>query len=379
MERLWPILATLLVACGADEPPLPSFAEPPDIETINVYESTWVEVFAPPGAQFCRGDGAQMDAQVERLSMLLELDPAPQQIPVYVVRNQDADLINEWCFGSLVEDRTLGGCFRNWMVVAQPPWVPHELNHAVLHALSPRIDSAFWLEAYASAWEPERSVGMYFDSLPGQEVVGAYTQGNHFVRWLTQRHGIGPVRDFYSALEFDWDRSDIDAAFADVFGVSYEESLIQYEANVAPIYPGFGWCEGVEVIDVPFGETQVTLGVDCDAPDTHAFYHLYPIEGMYVRRVLRLEQAANLEIEYSPYAGILKRHPCLETPVESEDDPRLANSAWDQFIGTGVPAIGPVTVSDGIPAGDNLFEFVVPLGEPLIVEATIRAEPSDGG
>jgi hypothetical protein len=366
-----------LAACGGVESP-PDLAEPPDLETALVYESEWVQVFTTPEMMFCRGDAARMDAQIQSVSTLLDIDPPLQQVPVYVVGYYDADVINEWCFKSLVEEKTIGGCFRNWMVVAQPPWVSHELDHAALYALNPSVTSAFWLEAYASAWEPEESSGMYFDSLPGQDVVGAYAQGQHLVRWLTEVHGIEPVRDFYAALESDWERVDIDEAFADVFGVSYEQMLLDYEDDVPPIYPGYGWCDDVEVIEVPLGETNVTLHFDCDAPDTHTFYHLYPIEGMYIRRILRLEQAADLELSYSSETGVLKRHPCLETPVESEDDPRLADSAWHQFIGTGVPAIGPVTWSDGVPAGDNLFEFVVPLGSPITVETTIRAEPPAG-
>jgi hypothetical protein len=350
-------------------------ADPPEFETILVYESERVQVFTRPEMLFCRGDGARMDAHIERLSTLLELDPLPSQLPVYVVGHSDADVINEWCFGSLIEGETLGGCFRNWMVVLQQPWVSHELGHAVLYTLNPRVTSAFWLEAYGSAWETKASSGKYFDSLPGQELVGAYSQGQHLVRWLTNVHGIDPVRDFYASLESDWERADLDAAFADVFGMSYEQMLVQYEAEVPPIYPGYGWCDDIEVIDVPLGETHLTLQVDCDAPDTHTFYELYPIEGMYVRRILRLAQPADLEIEYSSNTGILAHHPCLETPVESEDDPRLSNSAWHEFIGTGVPPMSPNVVLEGLPAGDNLFEFVVPFGEPVTVEATIRAEP----
>lgn len=377
MQRALLILATLLVACGTDDPPPVDFVDPPDIETTRVYESDRVEVFTRPNTQFCQGDGEQMDAHIERLSTLLQVDPPPEQLPVYVVGWHDADLINEWCFfGPLKEDKTLGGCFRNWMVVAQPPSVPHELDHAVLHALNPNVDSAFWQEAYASAWEPEETWGTYFNTLPEQSVGGAYTQGAHLIRWLAETYGIEPVREFYAALGSDWERSDIDAVFADIFGVSYEQLLIEYEAEVPLIYPGYGWCDDAEVIDVPLGETQVTLQVDCAAPDTLTFYHLYPIEGMYVRRILRLQQPADLEILYSSPTAVLARHPCFETPVESEDDPRLMDSAWNQFTGTGAPQFGLMTTSSGIPAGDNLFEFVVPFGEPLSIEVTIHAEPT---
>jgi hypothetical protein len=370
------VVVLLVTACVSDDEPAHDFVEPPELETKLVYVSDRVQVFTRSDMNFCRGDGALIDAHIERVSTLLAIDPP--RLPVYVVGYHDADEINEWCFGTLKEDKTLGGCFRNWMAVAQPPFVAHELDHALLHTLNPRVSAAFWQEAYASAWELTESRGTYFDSLPEQNVAGAYSEGQHLVRGLIDAHELEPVRDFYASLESDWQRAEVDAAFADVFGVSYEQMLVQHQAEVPLMYPGLGWCDDVEVIEVPLGETHATLQIDCDAPDTHTFYHMFPIEGMYVRRILRLEQLADLEIEYSSNVAILGYHPCLETPVESDDDPRLSNYAWHEYLGSGEPqtSMGPTFGPDNLPAGDNLFEFLVPFGLPVTVDVTIRAEPA---
>lgn len=328
---------------------------------------------------FCRGDGARMDAQINRLATLLAVQPRPAKLPVYVVGYHESNLIEEWCFGSATIDKTLGGCFQDWMVVTQPPWTTHELNHAVLHALNPSVDSAFWLKAYASTWEPEASSGEHVDRLAMQDVTGAYTQGRHFMRWLIAVRGIAQVVSFYESFETGWSETDVEEAFAAAFEVGFEELLAEYQTEVPLAYPGDAWCDDIESIDVPVGQTQFTLELDCDKPDTHAFYSLYPFDGMYVRRVLRLEQPLDLEIQYSSHTGILRRHPCLETPVVSAEDPRLDQSAWHEFIGTGAPAVGPVTWSNGIPAGDNLFEFVAPIGTPVTIDAIIYAEPASDG
>jgi hypothetical protein len=366
-------LALAAAACADVEPP-PELAEPPDIETTLAYESEYVQVFTRPGRVFCRGDGARMDAHIERLSALLEVEPPPQ-IPVYVVEDSDEDLINEWCFGTERDDTTIGGCFHNWMIVMQARFWSHELDHAVLHMINPGRPAKFWEEGYASAWETEQSGATYFDLLPEQNPVGAYGEAQSLVRGLTRTYGILPVRDFYATLEPDWTPEERESAFADVFGVSYEEALVRYESETPLIYPGFGWCDGVEVIDVPLGDTQMTLHLDCDAPDTHTFRY-YTVEGMYVRRILRLEQMADLTIEWSPGGSVAKRHPCLETPVESESDPRLLNG-WFESKSIGEQSTGHTSWPDRVPAGDNLFEFAVPFGAPVMVEAIIHAEPSE--
>lgn len=371
------LCATLVVtsSCMPDEA-RPEPLAPPDIETVLVYESERVQIFTQPQMLFCRGDGARIDAHIEQLSTDLEIAP-PTQFPVYVLKNGTGELISDWCTGGANPDVT--GCFRPWIVVSQVRSVPHELNHAVFRTVNPHAgaDSHFWEEAYASAWET-RETQMYLAAIPGLQAQEDGHSAGHWVRWLLDAHGIATVRDFYASIEPDSDRADTDAAFADVFGASYEQMVTQYGSQAAPLYPGYGWCDDVDVIDVPLGETHVTLRADCEAPDTYAL--AYPaVEAMYVRRILRLAQRSDLRIEYSSDTGVLNRHPCFEEPVASEDDPRLSGDASFWNIGSGVPAMGPLSTMDNIEPGDNLFEFAFPTGGPVEVEAIIRAElPANG-
>lgn len=366
-------LACVSLACGPEQPSLGSIA-PPEIDAVLVHESPRLQIFTPPDMRFCRGDGARIDAHLRRMSSKLGVEP-PMTIPVYLVANDQGESIADWCFGSF---KTLGGCFQPWVIMAKAWAVPHELNHVVLEVLNDNHDvrgaSLFWFEGYASAWETHATT-LEIDGLREQERWAAYRTADHLIRWLEDTRGTAAVRDFYAMLDRDWQPADVEAAFVDMFGMSYEQALAQYQAEAPPRYPGNGWCDDVEVIDVPFGRTDVTLRADCDATDTHAVADL-PVDGMYVRRILRLEKPADVWIEYSDLAGVLTRHPCLETPIESEDDPRLAEQAWVQAGSVTAPLLGLASTMDGVPAGDNLVEFVVPFGAPVELDVIIRAKPA---
>jgi hypothetical protein len=245
----------------------------------------------------------------------------------------------------------------------------------VLTVLNPdaRAASLFWFEAFASAFETKESTPQLV-GLIEQEDWAAY-EAEHFVRWLIDSRGIEAATEFYAALAPQWSRPDVDAAFDAIFSTSYDQAISEFQVSAPQIYPGHGWCDDVEVIEVSSGETQVTLHVDCAAQDTYAFAEP-PIEGMYIRRVLRLTEFSDLHIAYSTEVGILTRHPCFEEPVESENDPRLSGYAWYEHITAGVQPMGTLTISEGMPAGDNLVEFVVPYGDVTDVVARITAVPA---
>ncbi|MFO7563142.1 MAG: hypothetical protein R6X02_10905 [Enhygromyxa sp.] len=370
------LLSLAMAACGVEkEPPEP--LEPPNIDAELVYESDRIQVRVEPGMTFCQGDGVKMDTHIERISSQFEID-VPPVVAIWVVRNNMGKAIADWC--PVDADGSIGGCFSPWMIMAKRWAVPHELNHATLRTLNPSAHRAseFWYEAYASAWETHETT---FDvtGLAEQTTSAAYNRGDHLVRWLVETHGVEAVADFYASLDRYRSREQVDAAFADVFGVSYDQSLAQYEKEAPPLYPGFGWCDSVEVVDVPIGETTLTFRADCAARDTYAFAEPPITDAMYVRRVLRLAQPADLVFEFSSDVGILNIHPCFETPVESEDDPRLSSLAWYENIGSGVPPMGPDASKNGVPAGNSLFEFVVPIAAPRNIEAIIYADPAVGG
>ncbi|NJK31719.1 MAG: hypothetical protein HC927_04480 [Deltaproteobacteria bacterium] len=251
--------------------------------------------------------------------------------------------------------------------------IPHELNHPVFLVLNPdaKLASPFWFEAYASAYET-RYTEQYFSGLDEQSSSAAYHAAHHLIRWLEDAYGTDKTVEFYASLERGWERPEVDAAFAEIFGFSYEQALDEYATEAAVLYPGFGWCDDVPVIAVPPGESQVTVRADCEHPDTYAFADP-PIEAMYIRRVLRLEQRSEVVIDSSTLLGILNRHPCFEEPAYSEDDPRL--SGWYTDIFGGVPPMGTPLGPVDMRAGDNLVEFVFPLGDPVEADLTITAEP----
>jgi ketosteroid isomerase-like protein len=362
------IVSVLALACESERSTHSSI-DGPDMDAVLVHESAWVRVYTEPDLPFCRGDGARIDAHLERMAS--KLGVTPPRVPVYLVAEDRGEAIADWCFGSFT---TLGGCFQPWVVMSKFWALPHELNHVVLESLNNNHDvrgsSLFWFEAYASTWETHATKPV-MTGLAEQDTWAAYRTADHLIRWLEDIRGSAAVRDFYAGLEREWEPADVEAAFEDAFGRSYEQALARFEVEAPPMYPGFGWCAEAEVIDVPFGETRVTLRFDCDAADTFALAER-TIDGMYVRRIVRLEQAADLRIESSREVRVLRRHPCLETPVESEEDPRLGESAWAEQATSG----GTVTTIEGVPAGDNLIELIVPRGRAVEVELVIVAEPA---
>jgi hypothetical protein len=320
-------LGAALLACGPEQP---------DVELTNelVYESDRVKVFVEAGTPFCRGDGARMDAHIEALAQDFGVAP-PEQVPVWVVGDA----------------------------------IDHELNHAVFERLEPDAEqvSKFWFEAYASAWETDFSEYPYYTGgLEEQAEHAASEQARHFIRWLQATHGTAALADFYASLT--------DQGFADVFGASYEQTFTQFKAEAAKFYPGFRWCEDAELIEVPLGETHVSLRADCDAADTHTFDDP-PIEAMYVRRILRLGDEADLHIEFSSPARIVRVHPCFDGAGLDWDDPRQDNDWYDYGGSGGVPTMELVSQREQVAAGDNLFAFAVPLGDPVDLELVITATP----
>ncbi|MFO7565195.1 MAG: hypothetical protein R6X02_21300 [Enhygromyxa sp.] len=360
----------MLPACEIEDDPQRKSIGPPDMEAVRVYESNRIEIYTQPNTAFCRGDGARMDAHVDRL--VAKFGAEPPRVPVYVVPDDWGESIADWCFGSF---NTLAGCFQPWVIMSKFWAVPHELNHVVLEALNNnrnvRGASLFWFEAYASTWETDASARR-IKGLPEQSTWAAYRTADHLIRWLEDIRGPAAVRDFYAALGRDWEPEEVEAAFVEIFGMSYAQALERYQTQAPLLYPGFGWCEDVELIELGLGTTRFELRFDCEAADTYALAD-FPAGGMYLRRVLRLERPSELRIESSRELGVLKRHPCLERPIEAEDDLRLADSAW--FEARRGASMESVSIIEAVPAGDNLIEFVVPLGEPVEVEVRVRAKP----
>lgn len=365
------LAGVLTLACESSEPGYSSVA-PPRMEAELVHQSAQVRVFIEPGLPFCGGDGARMDAHVERLAS--KLGVVPRNVPVYVVADDQGEAIADWCFGSF---STLAGCFQPWVVMSKAWAVPHELNHVVLETLNSNHDvrgsSLFWFEGYASAWETH-ATSPRMNGLHEQSIWAAYRTADHLIRWLEDIRGSEAVRDFYAMLERDWEAADVEAAFVEMFGMSYEQALARYELEAPPIYPGYGWCDEAKVIEVPLGVTRAKLRFDCDAVDTHAL-GARPIEGMYLRRVLRLGRTSDLRLEFSRKVGVQRRHPCLETPLAGAEDRRLADEVWFEAGGE-ESSSGLLSTMNGVPAGDNLVEIVVPLGDPVEVELKILAKPA---
>jgi hypothetical protein len=362
------LLAAL--ACSPEEPPP---GDAPPYATELVYESERVRVYVEPDKPFCQGDGAYMDAHIERVAAAIGIAP-PEQVGVFVLGDERQDEIADWCSSSRAT-----GCFapHSGIVLTQVSSLTHELDHAVFEALNGDVHSRFWLEAVACAFEDGASkFGSYTDGLLEQSSYFAYEDGDHLLRFLQATYGTAALANFYVSIEPDWQREDIDAAFAEAFGVSYEQLIDQYERDAAYLYPGFGACADGEVVDVPIGETQLALSLDCDAADTHTFVG-EAIDAMYVRRRLRVPELVDLRIEYSSPGKLVQLRPCYDEPIaQNEHDSRLYSDAWFSWRGDKPPTMGLLSHQDAVPAGTHEFSFAVARGEAVELELTIKATPT---
>jgi hypothetical protein len=160
------------------------------------------------------------------------------------------------------------GCFdiKNMTVLTSPLALEHELVHAVIGEIRP---APFFEEGLAEVYGGAQTVfGLTAPS--ANEGTTAETAdlstGRHFVRWLRERWGPGPLGQLVRTNDRTF------ASFETIYGMPLEEIEVLYFEDAPYGYPPVYGCDGLELTEEPDGRgwrSDITL--DCSlGEDTRA-------------------------------------------------------------------------------------------------------------
>lgn len=207
----------------------------PDITDSGIH----VVVAADPGLELCAGSLAHMDEFVARLSSHVSLAPP----------TGDDRFRFTWLDRVDFHDRSgctkgssgcAGGDHTRTMLAPHD----HELAHNVSFALG--LPPPLFVEGFAVAFEG-LAAGYEADSASGSHIdirellhlsarnllglPGGYPAAGAFTAHLIERHGLEDYLRAYSELNWFHSRDAVDRVFRDVLGVSFEQSVLDFEAT----------------------------------------------------------------------------------------------------------------------------------------------------
>lgn len=208
----------------------------PDVTVVG----THVEIAADPGLELCGGTLAHMDEFVERVSAAFSRPPPDERIRYYWLEAHDFFRRSGCPEGS-------SACAHDLTLYAPTAPFDHELVHNVASPIGNPLP--FFAEGLAVAHEGLRDdlgalaerelqppsyvaiedvltqpTGVRLAEAGGYPVAGAFTA------FLIRTHGIDAHLRLYARLAYTARRGAIDRAFRDVFGVSLDRSIADFEA-----------------------------------------------------------------------------------------------------------------------------------------------------
>ena len=270
-SRLW--LCVVLV-CGCEEatelPDLPELTV--EIEGIRIgladdYEDT-------P----CAGDLSRLEAH---LSEVESLTGFRRSSPIDIYLMSPEGVCRE---GSRA-------CYRGDLDAVFSSW--GDLRHEVVHAVERgnlNFPSVFWAEGHAEAgggltsWKSIHGP-LLVEGLGSNDLVN-YASAGHFARYLVETRG--------------WEayQRAIESGVEEVFGVSEEELVAEYEREAPAAYPPRHPCPFPELQSDGAGEWRESFNFSCDTPGATQYeYRGFPASpGAAILRSVELE-AGTYEVE----------------------------------------------------------------------------------
>lgn len=218
------LAAALEIACGLQ-----------DLPDVTV-EGVHVRLAADPGLELCAGSLTHMDAFVARVSAEFGVQP-PTGDERFVFYWLDDEGFYER------SDCTEGhpGCERKGVIYSMSAPLDHEFVHMTSHAF--QHGPPFFNEGLAVAYGGLGSVRQAPTVLASDVRRSLYAERSHFVDYdvagvftsfLIARHGIDKYLVAYEALPREPSTVAIDKAFREVFGVSLDQSIDDFEAAYKP-------------------------------------------------------------------------------------------------------------------------------------------------
>ena len=233
--------------------------------TPDFPEVSWIgphlQVAKTAEGPVCGGTNPYQDRYVERLADLLGVAIVEPILFAYI----DDSEIEDYCFDEL------WGCYYDGKAYSIMPTHTHELAHAVADRAGwdgPRALTEGFAEAYGFNSEgglvrlPIRGVVEDFD----RSADSYYTAGL-FVRFLVDRHGLGPFGELMRATDSDSDFDEVAAAFEAHLGEPIEAAFEAFEAT----YPTCSaWSNQAAIVECGLdpspwvGESlEITVALDC--------------------------------------------------------------------------------------------------------------------
>lgn len=350
-------LAGILVGCGdsaADDGGEGSTGAPdvPDAEVR--YETKYLDIAPLFDEPLCGGTLTMLDAHVESISAVLEMEPVGR-VPVFLVKASSA-LPQEWC-------KMGGSCYRveDGVVFARMQVIAHELVHAVTIGARGR---SFWNEHVAHAFEGDYTY--YLSPLKeGSEWdLSVWTNG-HLVRWLIDWGGGAAFMDLFDATEPGASPVEVEAAFRGVYGLELSEALSEYAATAPYVYPDNLQCYVPDgTVEVPWDGDWWEHEIQLDCAGANTFTADDEISRMSARIPFSIAEGGKYRFDADhPNAEILIRL-CIDAPLT---EPFEDLSRWPQVS-------NPILGAPILPAGRYVLELSVPLGNPVAVR--VQGYPS---
>ncbi|MCY0990658.1 hypothetical protein OV203_26175 [Nannocystis sp. ILAH1] len=194
----------------------------------------------------------------------------------------EAPIINYYLYAPPLSSHDLCGGNRACVVDGDVS-TPELLDiHELVHAVSATFGSMphFFEEGAASYWG--RHYAVDFRGLDIREVLaehwssGAdpreYALAAHFTSYLVHTHGDEPYVALLQATSRDQSRSEFEATFADILGVSLDQAIDDYEANWPYCDPwaaqsSFYECGRPATVVTPGEGTEFDLDISCADPE----------------------------------------------------------------------------------------------------------------
>lgn len=221
------VAGVLGLGCHEDDADAPAFA------------GEYVAVYAEPELAPCGGTLAHMDAFVVALAQefALALPSAAERIRFHW---ETTASVAARCGGDVV------GCVIDSEAFAASMPLNHELVHVVAEALGQ--PPAFLREGLAVAyeglgaelfgigWAPEEPDLRALVTMSGFELaglLGVYELVGGFTAFLIETYGLPAYLRVYGGLATDASSAEVDAVFREVFGDSFEETVVAFEADAS--------------------------------------------------------------------------------------------------------------------------------------------------
>jgi hypothetical protein len=259
----------------------------PDLPPIE-YETEHLRIATESDAPVCQGSLDWLESHVVWVEGELGLElSAPVEVYFY------EDLVESQCAD---RDGKASGCYGDGLIFTDWTSVPHELVHAV----AAEADDAdeFFAEGTATAFSenwsefgdqaPSLGVGLDAEDID-------YNAAAHFVRWLYERDGAGPLTDMLDESSSVRGPSHAEKAFEKAYGQSLLDADIEFYDEAPQRYPTQRQCDQPS-LEWDGDRAEADIELDCSASDTRGSGALFaartfdiPADGHYV---LELESPA---------------------------------------------------------------------------------------